>query len=291
MIGGENNTCDRRDSYSIEPSSRPFVRRSLDLLPLKYITDMAIPPPENSRKRAEAESVCISGAGTGVREREFPKYRVTSVCGRRRDMEDAVSVCPSFCKERGLENQNEIHFFGVYNGHGCSHVATMCKESLHEIVKEEIGRDKKCFGVEIHDGAEFRLNGRGGTKLEPEQPDLNLQPDRPDELARIQDAGGHVIYWDGPRVLGVLAMSRAIGDNYLKPYVILEPEGDEKLPSPPGSPSSDVGGRWLRQGVLQRFRFADEVGVSEAQFGQCERRGGRFEERSTSTTTTTMEIN
>lgn len=51
-----------------------------------------------------------------------------------------------------------------------------------------------------------------------------LQPDRPDELLRIQAAGGRVIYWDGPRVLGVLAMSRAIGDNYLKPYVISEPE-------------------------------------------------------------------
>lgn len=37
------------------------------------------------------------------------------------------------------------------------------------------------------------------------------QPDRPDELERIQSAGGRVIYWDGPRVLGVLAMSRAIG--------------------------------------------------------------------------------
>jgi hypothetical protein len=39
-----------------------------------------------------------------------------------------------------------------------------------------------------------------------------LQPDRPDELLRIQEAGGRVIYWDGPRVLGVLAMSRAIGN-------------------------------------------------------------------------------
>lgn len=38
-----------------------------------------------------------------------------------------------------------------------------------------------------------------------------LQPDRPDELNRIQEAGGRVIYWDGPRVSGVLAMSRAIG--------------------------------------------------------------------------------
>lgn len=37
------------------------------------------------------------------------------------------------------------------------------------------------------------------------------QPDRPDELGRIEKAGGRVIYWDGARVLGVLAMSRAIG--------------------------------------------------------------------------------
>lgn len=39
-----------------------------------------------------------------------------------------------------------------------------------------------------------------------------IQPDRPDELSRIQAAGGRVIYWDGARVLGVLAMSRAIGE-------------------------------------------------------------------------------
>lgn len=43
------------------------------------------------------------------------------------------------------------------------------------------------------------------------------KPDRPDELNRIQEAGGRVIYWDGPRVLGVLAMSRAIG-NLLKQF-------------------------------------------------------------------------
>jgi protein phosphatase 2C len=45
---------------------------------------------------------------------------------------------------------------------------------------------------------------------------VDHKPDRPDELERIQAAGGRVIYWDGARVLGVLAMSRAIGELYLK---------------------------------------------------------------------------
>ncbi|CAO2148300.1 unnamed protein product [Urochloa humidicola] len=45
------------------------------------------------------------------------------------------------------------------------------------------------------------------------------KPDRPDEQERIEAADGRVIFWKGARVLGVLAMSRAIGDGYLKPYV------------------------------------------------------------------------
>lgn len=58
----------------------------------------------------------------------------------------------------------------------------------------------------------------------PVELSVDHKPDRPDELARIEAAGGRVIYWDGARVLGVLAMSRAIGDGYLKPFVSSEPE-------------------------------------------------------------------
>ncbi|XP_028753557.1 protein phosphatase 2C 50 [Neltuma alba] len=50
------------------------------------------------------------------------------------------------------------------------------------------------------------------------------KPNRDDEWARIEAAGGRIIQWNGYRVLGVLAVSRSIGDRYLKPWIIPEPE-------------------------------------------------------------------
>lgn len=52
---------------------------------------------------------------------EYPKFGVASVCGRRRDMEDAVAICPLFCR-RYQETTAGLHYYGVYDGHGCSHV-------------------------------------------------------------------------------------------------------------------------------------------------------------------------
>ncbi|KZV58207.1 putative protein phosphatase 2C 6 [Dorcoceras hygrometricum] len=53
---------------------------------------------------------------------------------------------------------------------------------------------------------------------------VDHKPNREDECARIEAAGGRVINWEGYRVSGVLAMSRSIGDRYLRPYVIADPE-------------------------------------------------------------------
>uniref|UniRef100_A0A5B6ZIU4 protein-serine/threonine phosphatase n=1 Tax=Davidia involucrata TaxID=16924 RepID=A0A5B6ZIU4_DAVIN len=50
------------------------------------------------------------------------------------------------------------------------------------------------------------------------------KPNREDEYARIEASGGKIIQWNGHRVFGVLAMSRSIGDRYLKPWIIPEPE-------------------------------------------------------------------
>ncbi|KAM0968107.1 hypothetical protein ACFX13_016831 [Malus domestica] len=59
---------------------------------------------------------------------------------------------------------------------------------------------------------------------EPMALSVDHKPDREDEYARIEAAGGKVIQWNGHRVFGVLAMSRSIGDRYLKPCIIPEPE-------------------------------------------------------------------
>lgn len=53
---------------------------------------------------------------------------------------------------------------------------------------------------------------------------VDHKPEREDEMTRIEAAGGKVIQWNGYRVFGVLAMSRAIGDHYMKPYLISDPE-------------------------------------------------------------------
>ncbi|XP_020264899.1 probable protein phosphatase 2C 6 [Asparagus officinalis] len=53
---------------------------------------------------------------------------------------------------------------------------------------------------------------------------VDHKPDREDELQRIENEGGRVINWQGARVMGVLAMSRSIGDRYMRPWIIPVPE-------------------------------------------------------------------
>nr|GFC42287.1 protein phosphatase 2C 37-like [Tanacetum cinerariifolium] len=61
------------------------------------------------------------------------------MAGMRRDLEDAVAVKPAFVNR----DQEDLHFYGVYDGHGCSHVAMKCKDSMHEIVKEEVEKNEE----------------------------------------------------------------------------------------------------------------------------------------------------
>lgn len=120
-------------------SSRPSRRRNLDLLPFKYIADMASGTSRKRRqpdlkkdfescedssddkseksKKNKKEDIEKPSTEGNFEVEECPKFGVTSVCGRRRDMEDSVSVKPSF------SSQEPFHYFGVFDGHGCSHVS------------------------------------------------------------------------------------------------------------------------------------------------------------------------
>lgn len=217
-----------------------------------------------------------------------PIFGSMSVIGRSREMEDAISVRPEFFVYEVAERRS-LHFFGVFDGHGGSHVATLCKELMHVYLAEELERVSDAsrggsdpvgeMGVEGWKTAMGRCFGRmdkvalsacscGSVGVTCDCEPIGLtseiegstavvavvnsgsivvancgdsravlsrcgraiplsddhKPDRPDELARIEEAGGRVIYLNGARVLGILAMSRALGDKYLKPIVISDPE-------------------------------------------------------------------
>lgn len=78
-----------------------------------------------------------SSAGSSSSSKDFlPKFGFASVCGRRRDMEDAVASHPSFCRGENDSASADgdaagLHYFGVYDGHGCSHVNPLTDTEIY----------------------------------------------------------------------------------------------------------------------------------------------------------------
>lgn len=231
-----------------------------------------------------------SGGGTVIRsvfEVDYvPLWGYVSLCGRRAEMEDAVSTLPRFFKVplemlignrvvdgmKGHLSHLTAHFFGVYDGHGGSQVANYCRDRIHAALAEELSIElsnkntenaqalwRRAFGncfVKV----DAEVGGQGSAEplapetvgstavvalvcsshiivancgdsravlcrgKEPMALSVDHKPNREDEYQRIEAAGGKVIQWNGHRVFGVLAMSRSIGDRYLKPWIIPDPE-------------------------------------------------------------------
>ncbi|KAI7751265.1 hypothetical protein M8C21_021464 [Ambrosia artemisiifolia] len=282
-----------KEASSPESSSRVARRKRMEIRKFKYVPTvgndingckkpkLTVSPKSMSRGCYDTvDNICLTelkedrggGANAGgfVNNEPNPKFGVASVCGRRREMEDAVAIHPSFIEDN--QKSHNLHYFGVYDGHGCSHVARRCKNRLHLLVREEyknnddwnntMGQSFRRMDEEVTVWNQQLTTGDCRCELHaPESYGVGStavvavvtpnkiivancgdsravlcrngkavplshdhKPDRPDELNRIESAGGKVLYWDGARVCGVLAMSRAIGDGYLKPYVISEPE-------------------------------------------------------------------
>ncbi|XP_057518532.1 probable protein phosphatase 2C 8 [Amaranthus tricolor] len=63
-------------------------------------------------------------------------HGAVSVIGRRRSMEDAVTVVPA--NDHDLDQHLNYDFFGVYDGNGVAYRVTQkCKERLHHVVAEQ----------------------------------------------------------------------------------------------------------------------------------------------------------
>lgn len=98
-------------------------------------------PKEVEEQAPTAADPSMSSAASGseataAAANRSPKYGLTSVCGMRRDMEDAVSIQLFFSREQPRAPQ-DLHFFGVFDGHGCSHVRYLCicTHALHSHAK------------------------------------------------------------------------------------------------------------------------------------------------------------
>nr|XP_043638261.1 probable protein phosphatase 2C 2 [Erigeron canadensis] len=174
--------------------------------------------------------------------------------GARDVMEDRFKSFVDF------NGQHKQAFFGVFDGHGGSKAAEFAAENLYKNILTEVEKMGEVNiikaikqGYMNTDSQFLDLNNRGGSCcLTAIIRDRNLvvsnagdcravvsnggtampltsdhRPSRQDEKQRIESLGGYVDYSRGvPRVLGLLAVSRGIGDQSLKQWITAEPESN-----------------------------------------------------------------
>nr|GLL46387.1 probable protein phosphatase 2C 24 isoform X2 [Ipomoea trifida] len=79
-------------------------------------------------------------------------------------MEDAVAIHPRFCRTN-RDNDNELHYFAVYEGHGCSQELNLEPKPEREREQERSRGGAKSLKISAVDGELVRFgNGmwRGG---------------------------------------------------------------------------------------------------------------------------------
>ncbi|RZC78048.1 hypothetical protein C5167_002246 [Papaver somniferum] len=185
-----------------------------------------------------------------VEEEEFSVYCKK---GRKAAMEDRYSASV------GLLGDPKQAFFGVYDGHGGAKAAEFASKHMENNIMNELssrGADEQIeeavkSGYLLTDSEFLKEDVRGGScsvtalirnghLVVSNAGDCRAvisrggisapltddhKPSRPDEKERIEALGGYVDYVHGGwRLQGTLAVSRGIGDQHLKQWVIADPE-------------------------------------------------------------------
>jgi serine/threonine protein phosphatase PrpC len=188
-----------------------------------------------------------------LRKEERPSSRFDigfcDALGRRNSMEDDMTIIGRFMSRENMD------YAGIFDGHGGNQVAELCATKMHRFVARHITTHddtavalKNAF-EEMHGqcknytemGAtavvalilENRIwianagdaravishKSEGAVRLS-----FDHKPDVPSEKQRVQALGGSVFTLFGcARVNGTLAVSRAIGDEGMHPFVSSEP--------------------------------------------------------------------
>ena len=146
------------------------------------------------------------------------------------------SRAAQFCKEKLLHYAISDPTFASQVSRALSEAFVRCDAEFSRVARAQLLSDGTTACVAcIHGRRIFVANAgdsrsiiaqRGG-RSRPMSEDH--KPDREDEERRIRALGGKVVHWGRWRVEGVLAVSRAIGDVSLQPFVTCVPEVVEKV--------------------------------------------------------------
>lgn len=124
-----------------------------------------------------------------------------------RSFERMDEMAKSLCQCEGLENTGVCRFHPQLSLVGSTAVVSLLTPEY--IIVANCGDSR---AVLCYDGKAVPLS-------------VDHKPEREDERSRIEGCGGQVVFGaNGARVEGILAMSRAIGDRFLKQVVTWEPE-------------------------------------------------------------------